>query len=307
MNGGGIYSLGSLTIIDTVLEVNKAKTIGSTTGKYGAGLYIAGGSATVRGGTIIRQNRAEVEHGGGIYVTSGGLTVENSSIASNYAKKDGAGIYVGTGGRLNISNSTVAKNTAETQGGGILFAAGATSYISHVTIMENVVNTASTSTATGLHVSARDSATNLRLRNSIIASSDSDNADCYSSREIGQYVGNLVRQQQCWAAANGDPNLDTTDEPNYYTPNSGSPVLGIGNAGICQQYSRDQLGVRRPRHWLRCRLGGARWRKLDLCRQRLHAERRHPSGRTRMRPSATAAAKRAKAAALPMSFGCGAM
>ncbi len=246
VNGGDIYSLGSLTLIDSTLESNKAKTIGSATGKHGGGIYIAGGSATVRGGSIIKSSTA-VENGAGIYITSGSVTISNSSIFNNVATKDGGGIYVGTGGRLTISNSTVAKNTAKIQGGGILYAAGGSSSITHVTIMENVVNDASTSTATGLHVSHQESAKNLRLRNSIIASSDSDNADCYSSREIGQYVGNLVRQQQCWAAANGDPNLDTTtNAPEYYTPNSGSPALGIGNASICRQYSLDQLGVRRP-------------------------------------------------------------
>ena len=266
VNGGGIYSLGSLTIIDSWVYSNNAKTIGSATGEHGAGIHIAGGSATIRGGSKIYSNTAEVEHGGGIYILAASATISNSSIYNNIATKDGGGIYVGTGGSLNISNSTVAKNTAATQGGGILYAAGASSYISHVTIMENVVNTASTSAGTGLHVSARDNARNLRLRNSIIASSDTDNADCYSSREIGQYVGNLVRQQQCWAAANGDPNLDTSNEPNSYTPNSGSPALGIGNASICQQYPRDQLGVRRPATGCDAgsvELGGENWIYVD--------------------------------------------
>ena len=246
-NGGGIYSMGSLTIIDSTLESNKAKTIGSATGEYGGGIYIAGGSATVRGGSKIRQNTAEVEHGGGIYIAGGGITISNSQITSNTAEKSGGGIDVVLGARLVISNSSVSKNKAKNNAGGGISFAGSNSSISHVTMMNNESDASNSAFPSGLYVWSANAANGLSLRNSIIASSDG-NADCATAGDaaLKQNVGNFIGKNQCSPAASGTVNLDTANEPNWYSPNSGSPVLGIGNAGVCAAYPLDQLGVRRP-------------------------------------------------------------
>ena len=107
--GGGIYSDGTLTIINTTVNGNTAITPSPEEG-YGGGIYTAGGTLTITGSTI-SFNFASL-WGGGI---NGGGTITDSTISGNTAgggddhrPGQGGGIYGGG----TISNSTISGNTA---------------------------------------------------------------------------------------------------------------------------------------------------------------------------------------------------
>jgi hypothetical protein len=108
--GGGINAGGTLTIIDSTVSYNYAITPSPEQG-YGGAISFGGGTLTIMGSTI-SGNFASLT-GGGI---SGDGTITNSTISGNTAGggKDhrpgsGGGIFSGA---LAISNSTITGNTA---------------------------------------------------------------------------------------------------------------------------------------------------------------------------------------------------
>lgn len=106
-HGGGIYNLGSLTVLDTAFSDNVASgRTGYVSGDGGA--IFNRGKLAVTGSTFIG-NAAEA--GGAIYNQSGmTLTVESSTISGNVSPCGGAGI--GNRGIATVSNSTIADNLA---------------------------------------------------------------------------------------------------------------------------------------------------------------------------------------------------
>ena len=122
-NGGGIDSVGPLTISGSSISDNGAQ--------YGGGLYTgyaSGVDASVYRSTI--NYNSAVANGGGI-ANGGNLTIIDSLVVGNTAENgSGGGIYsaaylsgydsgVLANGRLTIDNSTVANNFAAGSGGGV--------------------------------------------------------------------------------------------------------------------------------------------------------------------------------------------
>ena len=180
--------------------------------------------------------------GGGIYAFKAHVTVTNSTIRDSYAGRDGGGIYVaGAQATLTVSNSSITGNTGGQINGGITFA-GASGTLTHVTLLDNVSNGSSSTIPSGLF----NSSSGLKLRNSIVSSSDG-NVDCFLSTgvSLSQNVGNLIEDNSCSPAASGNPSL-SADGRGALLPGSGSPALGIGNSAVCTEYNRDQFAVRRP-------------------------------------------------------------
>ncbi len=109
-NGGGIYSLATLTLQVCTIQSNQAAN--------GAGIY-ATKALTLTSG-IVASNKATA-NGGGIYATT---TVEITdatpvcTISDNEAV-DGAGIYFASTGTLTLANATITGNIASGNGGGI--------------------------------------------------------------------------------------------------------------------------------------------------------------------------------------------
>lgn len=116
-NGGGIYTIGQVNLINSRVIGNSAIN--------GGGFYIdpgsAGdaGSATITGTTIA--DNISTDRGGGI-ANTGQLTLTNSLIWNNAATQ-GGGLF--SDETATLANTTISANTA-TQGGGLFTAAGTT-------------------------------------------------------------------------------------------------------------------------------------------------------------------------------------
>ena len=110
IGGGGIRSLGTLTVINSSITNN-------TTPGDGAGIWSNGGTLTVVGSTIAGNSSGN--HGGGIYLTStGNASIASSTISRNSASFAGGGIY-DYAASATIRNSAIVRNIAPGQGGGL--------------------------------------------------------------------------------------------------------------------------------------------------------------------------------------------
>ena len=104
-SGGGIYNLGVLTITNTTISGNSARSSG--------GGISNGGTLTLANVTIADNSSSE---GGGIY-NEGPLTLTDPTISGNSAAVEGGGIYHAAGS-LSVIGGTVSENSAN-YGGGI--------------------------------------------------------------------------------------------------------------------------------------------------------------------------------------------
>jgi predicted outer membrane repeat protein len=115
--GGGIYSDGAFIMISGAVYGNSASRDLESRGIYhgvvGGGIYIAGGTAEITGGTI-SDNTAD--EGGGIYKRGGSnLFMSNVTISRNTAVKSGGGIY--NDGRITMNSGIIENNNAPLGGG----------------------------------------------------------------------------------------------------------------------------------------------------------------------------------------------
>lgn len=134
--GGGIRSVGDLSLVDVEVLNNTGQEgggiailaggslsitggqINDNTGDQGAGVWIdAASSGTIISGVTFDTNIAS-DKGGAIYSMDTALTVTNSSLLSNTAKW-GAGIYSEKDKSLTISGGQISNNTASEAGAGI--------------------------------------------------------------------------------------------------------------------------------------------------------------------------------------------
>ena len=132
--GGGIYSVGTLTVTDSMISGNTAgesggliandggtltvtnSTIsGNTAGFGGAGIYGAG-PITVTNSTI---SGNDAGNGGGGILNVSTLTVVNSTISGNSTAGSSLGGGILGAGPLTVTNSTISGNNATGSGGGI--------------------------------------------------------------------------------------------------------------------------------------------------------------------------------------------
>jgi hypothetical protein len=201
--GGGIWSNRSLTVENnTLIQNNSAQ--GGTGGSaynanygtgpitshggsggnaFGAGVYIAGGTANLSGGTVSGNNAlpgqggsaagtyngAPAPNGGGPGTSFGGglgagagtveisaVSVDNNAAAGSGDNGDGGGLYV-AGAGLTVSSATFQSNTADFQGGG-LYIADSTATLTGDTVASNTafvqggglfIDSGSTATLTG--------------------------------------------------------------------------------------------------------------------------------------------------------------
>ncbi len=104
--GGAIWNQGALSLIDSVLDRNRASG-------DGGGIYNSGTLTMIA--STLRSNIAR-DSGGGIYVF-GPTTIRDSTLYANTAD-NGGGIY-NNFDALAITSSTISQNAADTDGGGI--------------------------------------------------------------------------------------------------------------------------------------------------------------------------------------------
>ena len=141
-NGGGIYSVGTVTIsgASAIITHNVATN--------GGGIYIGiGNDGTSDYNGILTLENASItsniaENGGGLYTESNAITMTGGSITENDAN-NGGGVYVGSTGAFTMHDGTIGSNTATGNGGGVYVAGSTGAFTMHDGTIGS--NTASTS------------------------------------------------------------------------------------------------------------------------------------------------------------------
>ena len=229
-NGGGIYiAAGTVTIEKSSISNSKASN--------GGGIYNLG-TLTIIDGTISLNNATQTEfnsetHGGGIFNAST-LTINNSTISENTAASTGedynftygGGIY--NEGTLTINNSTITGNTAtsigiqeevdEAYGGGICN--DGTSLINNTTICNNTSDGATLSEGGGISLYGT-----LTIQNSIIANNSGDFDYENYSGTLTDNGYNFVESTNAGAGSNG------------FNNGTNNAVVGVDPTGLSASLS----------------------------------------------------------------------
>jgi hypothetical protein len=113
--GGALYALDSnLQLDECIIEAN---TVHSSGDSKGAGVYVSGGTFSMRGGSI--QNCGQAANGGGLHATNASVVVlEGVHISGNGASRGGA-LALEAASHLVLSSCVVNGNAATQLGGGI--------------------------------------------------------------------------------------------------------------------------------------------------------------------------------------------
>ena len=106
--GGGVNSLGSLTMTNSVITGNSARAGGGLTFKNGPNTLID---------CVVSGNSASAT-GGGLYIQSGSATLTNTTVSSNTSTGISGGIFNGSA-TTTLINCTVNNNSASTNTGGV--------------------------------------------------------------------------------------------------------------------------------------------------------------------------------------------
>jgi predicted outer membrane repeat protein len=104
--GGGIYSNGSLTVIDSTFS-------GNQTTSFGGAVFLTSGTASISGSTFAGNHSGAFA--GAIFNQTADVEIVNSTISGNDADAFGGGIYQQNGSML-LDSVTIANNDAPTGG-----------------------------------------------------------------------------------------------------------------------------------------------------------------------------------------------
>ena len=147
--GGCLYSYGTISLANTLLEYCTAETANLHYYAEGGAVFAKAGLTAINSSIILSTAASSPAHGyGGGAFTLGPATIAYSSIGLNYASSAGGGIVATAGlfmnysslilnssssagglyagGNTTIQNSTIASNSASTFGGGLIEGSGAT-------------------------------------------------------------------------------------------------------------------------------------------------------------------------------------
>jgi len=252
--GGGIYiaSAGDVTITNSAIADNQTTYV-SSSGRHGGGIYNLGTLTVVN--STISGNTAEYGDGGGIYNDiSGILTITNSTLANNqttiadsFPYLDGGAIF--NNGTLTAGNSTFYNNSASNFGGGVYNAASKTATLINNTFSDNSASSGDSIINYGtLHISNNIIANGTHLSNCI-----------NDSGTVSTNINNLIEDNgtsgyECGTpASTADPNLaplaDNGGPTQTFALLSGSPAIDAGDDTVCAASpvnNLDQRGVTRP-------------------------------------------------------------
>ena len=139
ITGGGVYTSGSATLINTQLYEN-------TAAMHGGGLHVNSGSASLIGGSV-SANHASDGNGGGVNVNDD-LTVSGTHFQGNIAGNSGGAISQWNTGKLvSISEADLSNNSARNHGGGAFINSYLT--VSDTIFSANTVDSGSTGNTYG--------------------------------------------------------------------------------------------------------------------------------------------------------------
>jgi len=248
--GGGVLNQGTLTLSHVLIHHNLADC--------GGGVVSQGGTLVIEYSTI-SSNKAdgiappglECGSGGAIKLVEGGsLTLANSTLSRNQAKKNGGGLHVSCESRATLSNCTISENQAGRFGGGINI--GGEVNLTHCTITGNIARGISPfQTVRGKVGGGVSNSGTLNYTNTIIANHVKSQGDCVlrSDGQVGENNYNLVEDGGCSPAFSGDPKLvalgDNGGATQTHALQPDSPALDVIPAGDCA-LSGDQRGQPRP-------------------------------------------------------------
>lgn len=132
-HGGGILNAGSLTLRNVAIINSQAGREGLASSS-GGGIYSTGTLLLIN--STVSGNKAFITNGGGLYLASGGVsTIVNSTISGNSAAVSGGGLSVH--GHLSSFNSTSTNNSAAISGGGIYLESGQVSSLANSIVAGN--------------------------------------------------------------------------------------------------------------------------------------------------------------------------
>lgn len=114
---------GALRLL-TVIYPNVTVTLNDLTVSGFGDDFITGGGFYMQNGSAVNMNRCTLTanrafYGGAIYTWDATLSLINCTIAGNFARASGGGIYKESGGPLTLTNTTIANNTSLNGEGGM--------------------------------------------------------------------------------------------------------------------------------------------------------------------------------------------
>jgi hypothetical protein len=190
-DGGGIYTPGSITIVDSFVEGNTAST--------GEGGVNANGGGIVKYSQI-SNNEAQVV--GGIYI-KGNATIENSTVSGNTANFGGGIWFNGSGASspVTLLSSTVSGNNAAAGlAGGVQFYGAAGGRVANNTIAFNTTHyTGQLKYGAGLH----NLATAIDIESNIIAGNTNDSGSVLDDDVFGSASASFNGANNLIVAASG--------------------------------------------------------------------------------------------------------
>jgi hypothetical protein len=248
--GGGVLNQGTLTLSHVLIRYNQADC--------GGGVVNQGGDLMIEYSTI-SSNKAdgvappglECGSGGGIkLVEDGTLTMTNSTLSRNEAKKNGGGMHISCKSEAALNNCTISNNRAGRVGGGLSI--GGKVSLTHCTISENTAH--GISPFRSINSKAGGGIANsgvLTMANTIVANHIKSRGDCVlrSSGRIEANTHNLIEDGSCSPTYSGDPKLgslrDNGGATQTHALQTDSPALDAIPAGDCA-LGVDQRGQPRP-------------------------------------------------------------
>jgi uncharacterized repeat protein (TIGR01451 family)/CSLREA domain-containing protein len=226
--------------------------------RFGGGIRVNTGATLVLSKSIVSNNLGGDVGGGGIY-NAGTLTIQDSVISGNEARRHGAGIH--NLGALSIANTTISGNVTEDRGsGGGIYQSAGTLMLDNVTITDNSALNLEGFPDAGFGGGIRQVGGTISFKNTIVAgnTANDEGPDCSGTLNSQDY--NLVEDTSgCTIAGvtthnitGQDPLLDALGdnggETLTHALQPGSPAI---DAGSCVDISGgtvgvDQRGIIRP-------------------------------------------------------------
>ena len=235
-NGGGIFSDGDLTILNSTFTDHKLN------GACGGGAAIwANGALTVANSTF---SDNDSNNWGAIQINSTAV-ISNSTFNDNHGNWGGGAIFI-SAGSVTMTNNTLSGNTAGFGGGGAIYIDSGTVTMLHNTLSGNMAH----GSGDGIHNRA---AATLTLQGNIVANNDTQ--DCINDGTVVDNGFNLIEDTgDACGLSNGvnnnivgqDPELgslaDNGGPTLTHRPSATSPAIDAGSG--CT--SIDQRGEARP-------------------------------------------------------------